>query len=162
MKECVESDIFKCSHFTDLVYTIFFNENAKTYKKILDLIASDSNRESFYSKIIETIAEYEGDLAKAIREKSNELGRALSKSEAEDLFHQFEKMALWKPRLKYCRTKMASKDQELRDSFHYQLPEYIQPLDNDEHQKFLAAAEHELERLMLENKDVLKRLKECE
>ncbi len=162
LKECVESDRFKYAHFTDLVYTSFFKDNAKIYKKVLDLKGADTNRETFYSKILDIIAEYEVGLAKAIREKSNELGRTLSQTEAEDLFHQFENMALWKPLLKRGRAQMASKGQNLRDSFHYQLPEYIEPLDNDEHQKFLATAEDELEKLMEENKDVLRRLKEWE
>ena len=48
----------------------------------------------------------------------------------------------------------------LRDAFHYQLSEYIQPLDADEYQKFLGAAGDELERLMQENQEVLRRLKE--
>ena len=55
---------------------------------------------------------------------------------------------------------MASRDMALRDAFHYQLSEYIQPLDKDEYQKFLGAAGDELERLMQENQEVLKRLKE--
>ena len=58
------------------------------------------------------------------------------------------------------RTKMASRDMALRDAFHYQLSEYIQPLDKDEYQKFLGATGDELEHLMQENQEVLKRLKE--
>lgn len=48
----------------------------------------------------------------------------------------------------------------IRDAFHYQLSEYIQPLDKDEYQKFLGAAGDELDKLMEENKEVLRRLKE--
>ena len=162
MKECVISDRFKYAHFTDLVYTSIFRENAKAYKKILDLKASDSERETFYSEILDIVAAYESGLAEAIREKSNEIGRALSQTEAEDLFHQFENMALWKPLIQSGRVKMASRDLALRDAFHYQLSEYIQPLDNNEYQKFLGTAGDELERLMEENRDVLKRLKEHE
>ena len=55
---------------------------------------------------------------------------------------------------------MASRDMALRDAFHYQLSEYIQPLDKDEYQKFLGATGDELERLMQENSEVLRRLKE--
>ena len=80
--------------------------------------------------------------------------------EVEDLFSKFENMALWKPLIQRGRVKMASRDMALRDAFHYQLSEYIQPLDQEEYQKFLGAAGDELERLMEENKDVLKRLKE--
>ena len=42
----------------------------------------------------------------------------------------------------------------------YQLAEYIKPLDKDEYQKFLGATGDELEKLMQENQDVLKRLKD--
>lgn len=56
---------------------------------------------------------------------------------------------------------MASRDMALRDAFHYQLKEYIKPLDAEEYEKFLGgAAGDELEKLMQENGDVLKRLKE--
>ena len=55
---------------------------------------------------------------------------------------------------------MASRDMALRDAFHYQLSEYIQLLDRDEYKKFLGAAGDELDRLMQENQDVLRRLKE--
>lgn len=57
-------------------------------------------------------------------------------------------MALWKPLIQRGRVKMASRDMALRDAFHYQLSEYIQPLDRDEYKKFLGAAGDELDRLM--------------
>ena len=76
------------------------------------------------------------------------------------MFHRFENMALWKPLIQQGRIKMASRDMALRDAFHYQLSEYIQPLDNDEYQKFLGVAGDELKQLMDENQEVLKRLKE--
>ena len=42
-------------------------------------------------------------------------------------------MALWKPLIQRGRVKMASRDMALRDAFHYQLAEYIQPLDKDDY-----------------------------
>jgi arsenate reductase-like glutaredoxin family protein len=48
----------------------------------------------------------------------------------------------------------------LRDAFHYQLEEYIKPLEKEEYERFLGAAGDELEKLMEENRDVLRRLKE--
>ena len=97
----------------------------------------------------------------------------MSVRETESLFHEFEQMTLWKPLIQRGRIKMASRDMALRDAFHYQLSEYIQPLDADEYQKFLGAAGDELERLMQkgrllktenegmqENQEVLRRLKE--
>ena len=160
LKECVEEDRYKYAHFTDLIYVSIFREKAKEYKKILDLKATDKVRETFYSEILDIIAAYESGLADAIRKKHDEYGRILTINETEDLFHEFENMALWKPLIQRGRTKMASRDMALRDAFHYQLSEYIQPLEKDEYQKFLGAAADELEKLMEENKDVLRRLKE--
>lgn len=162
LKLYVEDDRYKYAHFTDMIYVSIFREKAKEYKKILDLKASDKVRDTFYSEILDIIAAYESGLADAIKQESIRMGRVLTRREAEELFHSFENMALWKPLIQRGRTKMASRDMALRDAFHYQLAEYIQPLDKDEYQKFLGAAGDELERLMAENQEVLKRLKERE
>ncbi len=160
LKECVEDDKYKYARFTDMIYVSIFREKAKEYKKILDLKANEKIRDTFYSEILDIIAAYESGLADAIRKKNTELNRKMTISETEILFHEFENMALWKPLIQRGRIKMASRDMALRDAFHYQLSEYIQPLEKDEYQKFLGATGDELERLMEENKDVLKRLKE--
>ena len=160
LKEYVEENQYKYAHFTDMIYVSIFREKAKEYKKILDLKATDKVRDTFYSEILDIVAAYESGLADAICKRSKEIGRPLTILEAEQLFHEFEDMALWKPLIQRGRTKMASRDMALRDAFHYQLSEYIQPLDKDEYQKFLGTAGDELERLMEENRDVLKRLKE--
>ena len=162
LKNCVADDKFKYAHFTDMIYVSIFKEKAKEYKKILDLKASDNVRDTFYSEILDIIAAYESGLADAIQKKCAEQGHILSIHETETLFHEFENMALWKPLIQRGRTKMASRDMALRDAFHYQLSEYIQPLDKDEYQKFLGATGDELLRLMDENKEVLRRLKERE
>ena len=162
LKLYVENDRYKYAHFTDMIYVSIFREKAKEYKKILDLKAKDKIRDTFYSEILDIIAAYESGLADAIRQKYEECGHILSRREVEALFHEFENMALWKPLIQRGRIKMASRDMALRDAFHYQLSEYIQPLDKDEYQKFLGAAGDELERLMAENQEVLKRLKERE
>jgi len=162
LKNYVEDDRYKYAHFTDLIYVSIFREKAKEYKKILDLKANEKVRDTFYSEILDIIAAYESGLADAIQKESERIGRPLSRHEAESLFREFENMALWKPLIQRGRVKMASRDMALRDAFHYQLSEYIQPLDKDEYQKFLGAAGDELERLMQENQAVLKRLKERE
>ncbi|RXE57705.1 DNA-binding protein [Acetivibrio mesophilus] len=162
LKNYVEDNRYKYAHFTDLIYVSIFKEKAKEYKKILDLKASDKVRDTFYSEILDIIAAYECGLADAIKEEYVKQGRKLSCREVESILEKFENMALWKPLIHRGRIKMASRDMALRDAFHYQLSEYIQPLDKDEYEKFLGAAGEELERLMQENKDVLKRLKERE
>lgn len=162
LRDCVVEDRYKYAHFTDMIYVSIFREKAKEYKKILDLKATDKVRDTFYSEILDIIAAYESGLADGIRKEFAEKRRILSIIEVETLFHEFENMALWKPLIQRGRTKMASRDMALRDAFHYQLSEYIQPLEKDEYQKFLGAAGDELERLMEENRDILKRLKERE
>ena len=143
-----------------MIYVSIFREKAKEYKKILDLKSNEKVRDTFYSEILDIIAAYESGLADAIRKRYTDLNRKMTISETEILFHEFENMALWKPLIQRGRVKMASRDMALRDAFHYQLSEYIQPLEKDEYQKFLGATGDELERLMEENRDVLKRLKE--
>ena len=160
LKNYVEDNKFKYAHFTDMIYVSIFKEKAKEYKKILDLKASDKVRDTFYSEILDIIAAYETCLADAIKKEYDNVGHILSFEDVEAIFRDFENMALWKPLIIRGRTKMASRDMALRDAFHYQLSEYIQPLDKDEYQKFLGAAGDELERLMQENQEVLKRLKE--
>lgn len=162
LKNYVEDDRYKYAYFTDLIYVSIFKEKAREYKKILDLKASDKVRDTFYSEILDIIAAYESGLADAIKKESERVGHILTRRETESLFREFENMALWKPLIQRGRVKMASRDMALRDAFHYQLSEYIQPLDKDEYQKFLGAAGDELERLMQENQDVLRRLKERE
>lgn len=160
LKNYVVDNKFKYAHFTDMIYVSIFKEKAKEYKKILDLKASDKVRDTFYSEILDIIAAYETGLADAIKKEYDNIGHILSFAEVETIFHDFENMALWKQLIMRGRTKMASRDMALRDAFHYQLSEYIQPLDKDEYQKFLGATGDELERLMQENQEVLKRLKE--
>ena len=162
LKLYVEDDKYKYAYFTDLIYVSIFREKSKEYKKILDLKASDKARETFYSEILDIIAAYESGFADSIKQEYERLGRVLSKREAEELFQGFENMSLWKPLIQRGRVKMASRDMALRDAFHYQLSEYIKPLDKGEYQKFLGVAGDELERLMAENQEVLKRLKERE
>ena len=162
LKKYVADDRFKYAHFTDLIYVSIFREKAKEYKKILDLKAGEKVRDTFYSEILDIIAAYESGLADAIKKEYEKKGHILSIEETEYLFRQFENMALWKPLIQRGRVKMASRDMALRDAFHYQLAEYIRPLDKEEYQKFLGATGDELERLMQENSEVLKRLKERE
>lgn len=162
LKLYVVDDRFKYGRFTDMIYVSIFKENAKEYRKILDLKAKDKVRDTFYSEILDIVAAYENGLADEIRRESELRKRPLSISETMELFQRFETMALWKPLIHRGRVKMASRDMALREAFHYQLSEYIEPLDKNDYQKFLGAAGDELERLMQENQEVLMRLKERE
>ena len=128
----------------------------------LNLSAKDRVRDTFYSEILTLIASYECGLAEMIKQQSTALGHKLNNWELSGLFTAFENLPLWKPLIIQARTKMASRDMALRDAFHYQLKEYIRPLEKNEYERFLGDAGHELEKLMDENRDVLARLKESQ
>ena len=146
--------------YTDKIYQSIFKEKAKEYREILKLSQKDRLRDTLYSEVLTIIASYECGLAAEIKAESERLGRKLDNWELSRLFSTFENMALWKPLINNARTKMASRDMALRDAFHYQLQEYIKPLEKREYDKFLGSAGDELEKLMAENADVLQRLKE--
>ena len=132
LKNYVEDNKFKYAHFTDLIYVSIFKEKAVEYKKILDLKESDKIRDTFYSEILDIIAAYETGLSDEIKKEYDISGKILTIKEVENILKNFEQMALWKPLIKGGRIKMASRDMALREAFHYQLTEYIQPLDKDE------------------------------
>lgn len=160
LRDYLEDDTYKYAKFTNMIYKSIFKENAKEYKKILDLKASDKIRETFYSEILDIVASYENGLAEEIKTNFEKKGRSLTIDETEEIFKKFEKLPLWKPLIEKGRVKMSSRDMALRDAFHYQLVEYIQPLNQKEFDKFLGEKSEELEKLLKENEDVLKRLKE--
>lgn len=160
LRDYVDMGNSKYAIYTNKIYQSIFKEKAKEYKQILHLSKKDSARDTMYSEVLDLIASYECGLAAMIKDQSEHLRRKLNNWEMSDLFSSFENLPLWKPLIIRARTKMASRDMALRDAFHYQLEEYIRPLDAEEYEKFLGTAGDELEKLMKENKDVLVRLKE--
>ncbi|MBD5477415.1 MAG: DNA-binding protein [Lachnospiraceae bacterium] len=148
--------------YTDKIYQSIFKEKAAEYRQILKLSARERIRDTFYSEVLTLISSYECGLAEMIKTQSEQLGRPLNNWEVSDLFEAFERLPLWKPLIVSARTKMASRDMALRDAFHFQLEEYIKPLETEEYEKFLGEAGDELEKLMEEHQDVLFRLKESE
>lgn len=152
----------KYAIYTDKIYQSIFKEKAAEYRKILHLSSKERIRDTFYSEVLDLIASYECGLAAMIKDQSVQLKRKLNNWELSDLFIAFESLPLWKPLIVRARTKMASRDMALRDAFHYQLEEYIKPLEKEEYDRFLGATGDELEQLMRENQSVLKRLKERE
>ena len=162
LKDCVDMDQFKYALFTDMIYQSIFKENAKEYREILKLKKKDRTRETFYSEVLDLIASYECGLAQNIRQYSENKGRKLSNWETREIFKEFENLPHWKPLISSARTKMASRDLALRDAFHQQLEKYIKPLDRNEYNRFLGDESDQIARLMEENSDVLRRLKERE
>ena len=162
LRDCVDMDRFKYPRYTDKIYQSIFKEKAKEYREVLKLHSKDKVRDTFYSEILDLVASYECGMANLIKEKYKDLGRKLTSWETDEVFREFENLPHWKPLINSGRTKMASRDLALRDAYHKVLDKYIKPLDAPEYQRFLGAEGDEIEKLMEENADVLKRLKERE
>lgn len=160
LRDCVDMDNFKYAIFTDMIYQSIFREKSREYRQVLKLKSKEKIRDTFYTEILDLVASYECGLASMIQDQSKQLGRKLTNWEVNDIFHAFESLPLWKPLINRARTKMASRDLALREAFHRQLEEYIKPLEENEYQRFLGAEAEQIEQLMAENADVLKRLKE--
>ena len=162
LRDYVDMGNAKYAIYTDKIYQSIFKEKSREYREILRLKKSEKVRNTLYSEVLNLVASYECGLAALMKEQSEELGRKLNNWETDDVFRAFEQLPLWKPLVHSARVKMASRDLALRDAFHRQLEEYIQPLGSDEYHRFLGAEGDEIERLMIENEAVLRRLKERE
>ncbi len=160
LRDYVDMDKFKYARYTDVIYQSIFKEKAKEYREILKLKSKDKVRETFYSEILDLISSYEYGLAVNIKNAYEKTGRKLDVWETDKIFRAFENLPHWKPLINKGRTKMASRDLALRDAFHKQLEKYIKPLDAKEYDRFLGSDGDEIEKLMKENSEVLRRLKE--
>ena len=162
LRDYVNMGNTKYAIYTDMIYQSIFKEKSREYRQILKLQKKESVRDTLYSEVLDLIASYECGLAAMIKDQSNSLGRKLNNWEVNDIFHAFEILPHWKPLIFSAREKMASRDLALRDAFHKQLNEYIKPLPQEEYEKFLGSEGDQIEKLMIENQDVLIRLKERE
>ena len=160
LRDYVDMGNAKYAIYTDKIYQSIFREKSREYREILKLKKNDKVRDTLYSEVLNLVAAYECGLAALIKEQAELIGRKLNNWETDDVFRAFEQLPLWKPLIHSARTKMSSRDLALRDAFHQQLEEYIQPLESEEYHRFLGAEGNEIERLMIENEAVLKRLKE--
>ncbi|RIV31553.1 DNA-binding protein [Flagellimonas lutimaris] len=161
LDDCIVENKWKYAQFTDAVYKSIFHENAKEYKKILNLKSKDSARDTMYSEVLDLIAAYENGFADILCKKKEEIGRELTMPEAQQLFKQFEQFhdAAFKPLLEKARTLMASRDMVFRDALHEKLKSYVTHLTAEEFDKFLGDKSKALEERLKDNMDVFKRLK---
>ncbi|MGO3183826.1 MAG: DNA-binding protein [Aequorivita sp.] len=161
LDECIVDNKWKYAQFTDAIYKSIFNENAKEYKQILKLKATDSPRETMYSEVLDLIAAYENGFADDLTKKYEEVGRKLTIPQANLLFKEFElrSQSLLKPLLEKARTLMASRDMVFRDALHEKLNNYVTHLNEAEFDKFLGKHSISLEERLKDNIDVFKRLK---
>ncbi len=153
---------FKYAQVTDLIYKAAFRENAKEYKKILQLGDKDNVRQTLYAEVLLLISSFENGVGNAIYEQYKSTGRLLTIKEVEDIVHNLEDNPLMKPYLYDARTKMASRDLSFRDAYHGNIAEYLKAVTPEEYERFIGDQSIDFDHILAENKDVLKRLKQAE
>ncbi|MFE3867437.1 DNA-binding protein [Flavobacterium sp. LS2P90] len=153
---------FKYSQLTDKIYKSIFKENAKEYRKILNLNSKESVRGTMYSEVLDLVSAYENGFANYLKNKSQTLNKKLSLSETHLIFSEFEQImeAFVNPLQEKARSLMASRDLVFRDALHEKLKDYINEVSTEDFDKFLGNKSMELEKRLEENKEVFKRLKE--
>jgi hypothetical protein len=162
LKNCIIENTVKYSTFTDKIYKSIFKENAKEYRKVLNLGKKDNLRETMYSEVLDLIAAYENGFAKYLRKAHDKKQSKLSIDEATIVFKEYEELAedTVLPLREKARSLMASRDLALRESLHQSLEPYVKALSPEDFEKFLGEKSMELKQRVLENQDVFKRLKD--
>ncbi|MDP1542263.1 MAG: DNA-binding protein [Polycyclovorans sp.] len=160
LSQCVDMGNYKYALFTDRIYQSIFKENAREYRKVLQLEDREKPRDTMYAEVLLLIASFETGLAHELTRKSQAVGRKLTQAETEQMFADFESMPLWAPQLQSARTKMASRDLHFREALHQRLEEYIKAVPREDFEQFLGKTSKSLEERLKETEEVFKRLKD--
>lgn len=150
------------SQITNAIYKAVFKENAKEYREILKLDSKDNVRHTLYAEVLLVIASFENGIGAAIREKAKQLSRKLTIEEVENLIIELADAPMQKPYLDDARTKMASRDLCFRDAYHGNIDEYLQAVSPEEYERFIGGRSLDIDQILDENSDVLKRLKQAD
>lgn len=150
---------YKYSQITDFIYKAVFKENAKEYREVLKLDSKDNVRHTLYSEVLLVISSFENGVGAAISERFKENGgRLLTIDEVECIVNELA----GHPMLNDARTKMASMDFSFRDAYHGNIADYLQAVTPEEFERFIGDQSIDFDRILADNKDVLKRLKQAE
>lgn len=160
IKDYIDMGNYKYAYFTNEVYKAIFKERTQEYKKLLDLSKKDNARNTMYSEVLVIIASFESGLSDEFEKESKKIGRQLTKVEGDKIISDFSSHSLWKPLLDDARTKMATRDNTLRDVYHEKLSDYMSAMSSEDYEKFLGEQSKSLEQQIQENRDVFERLKD--
>lgn len=154
---------YKYPQITDFIYKAVFKENAKEYREVLKLDSKDNVRHTLYSEVLLIISSFENGVGAALSERFKENGgRLLTIDEVERIVNELAEHPMQKPYLNDARTKMASRDFSFRDAYHGNIADYLQAVTPEEFERFIGDQSIDFDRILADNKDVLKRLKQAE
>lgn len=154
---------YKYPQITDFIYKAVFKENVKEYREVLKLDSKDNVRHTLYSEVLLVISSFENGVGAAISERFKENGgRLLTIDEVERIVNELAEHPMQKPYLNDARTKMASRDFSFRDAYHGNIADYLQAVTPEEFERFIGDQSIDFDRILADNKDVLKRLKQAE
>ena len=154
---------YKYPQLTDFIYKAVFKENAKEYREVLKLDSKDNVRHTLYSEVLLVISSFENGVGAALSERFKENGgRLLTIDEVERIVNELAEHPMQKPYLNDARTKMASRDFSFRDAYHGNIADYLQAVTPEEFERFIGDQSIDFDRILADNKDVLKRLKQAE
>lgn len=152
----------KYGRYTNKIYQLVFRENAAEYREILKLAKKDNVRDTLYAEVLNAIASIENGLAQEMSQAAAKLERKLLPSELDVMLDALEENPYLLPAIEDARTKMASRDMNLRDVLHAKLESYVQTMPEGDIEKFLGEASRSLAE-QLEDPETLavfKRLKD--
>lgn len=154
---------YKYPQITDFIYKAVFKENAKEYREVLKLDSKDNVRHTLYSEVLLVISSFENGVGAALSERFKENGgRLLTIDEVERIVNELAEHPMQKPYLNDARAKMASRDFSFRDAYHGNIADYLQAVTPEEFERFIGDQSIDFDRILADNKDVLKRLKQAE
>lgn len=153
----------KYSQVTDLIYKAIFKENAKEYREILKLDTKDNVRKTLYAEVLLVVSSFENGVGCQIEKVYHNRGNVLlSIDEVGQIVEQLANAPSQQPYLNDARTKMASRDFGFRDAYHNNIAEYLKAVSPEEFERFIGSESVDFDRILEDNKDVLKRLKQAE
>lgn len=157
------SSNYKYEQITDFIYRAIFRENAREYRQILRLEHTDNILHTLYAEVLLVISSFENGVSARIYEQYQANGQhKLSIEEVKAIVEQLANDPMQIPYINDARTKMASRDLSFREAYHDNIAEYLQATTPEEFERFIGEQSIDFDRILMNNKDVLKRLKQAD
>ena len=163
INNCVDGHhTMKYAQITDRIYKAVFKENAKEYREILKLNSVDNVRHTMYAEVLLVISSFENGVAFEIEKYLAKTNKKLSVLEVGNIIDELANHPTQAPYIYDARAKMATRDFGFRDAYHEKIAEYLRAVTPEEFERFIGNQSIDFDKILEENKDVLKRLKQSE